>query len=376
MEDHSTEIMLFFFGSALLSGLEAMKTEKWRSYALWGLTALFLLCGVFWTSVQKLSPPATAFVTAIATSPEFWFVLFVLMVVWLAASGHRIIAPNKQAALPAEANATIKARLSVIESNIGQILERQTTHISTPELASDLHKAISAINADLTGQIAQQGKRFSAELSTAANGLRGGLADVNNRLVAHITEAQNLMSKEAQARESAINDVAQIAHKLGLQFQTSEISLNHLLFFAVNSVTVQFLDRVIAKSPLLHCKNVAQYNDLKELEQHRILLEAYVRNIPGWLGQASQIGKQALEVAKNAENEMERILLNSSERDRPANIDPFVFRRYVIAELQCQNLIAFLELERGNVAGHLTGQRDDLLNQQQLHQSAKKSANS
>jgi hypothetical protein len=246
--------------------------------------------------------------------------------------------------------------------------------ISTPELASNLRGELTAINADLNGQINQQGQRFSAELSNTASRLREGIAEVNNRLVAHIAEVQNLMSKEARARESAINNVAQIAHKLGLQFQTSEISLNHLLFFAVNSVTVQFLDRVIAESPLSHCKNVAQYNDLKELEEHRVLLEAYVRNVPGWLGDAGSRRQHTANIIKNAQNEMERILLNSSERDRPTNIDPFIFRRYVIAELQCQWLVTFLETERNQVAGQLTGQRDDLLEQQQIHRTSEKSA--
>jgi hypothetical protein len=81
MADHTVEIVLFFFGSSLLCGLDAMKHKQWRAYALWGLAGAFALSGASWQFTKQLSPAVTAFVTAIAVNPIAWFILFVLGVV-------------------------------------------------------------------------------------------------------------------------------------------------------------------------------------------------------------------------------------------------------------------------------------------------------
>lgn len=177
MEDHSLEIQLFFFGSAVLTALEAMKERHWRAYALWGVTALGVICGTGWGTIKEWSPPVTAFITQIATNPESWFILIVLGLVWLVVSGRNTM-PKVEARnateLSSEAQQTdwaklIKgfgSRIDDLEDNVFSILQRQQEHISTPELRQDLEKDITTLSARIAVVVSEIYTKSDEQYST------------------------------------------------------------------------------------------------------------------------------------------------------------------------------------------------------------------
>jgi hypothetical protein len=60
--------------------VESVKAETTtRRIAFGGLACVFLLSGLFWSQLQKMWPPLTAWVTSVATSPTSWFVLLIFI---------------------------------------------------------------------------------------------------------------------------------------------------------------------------------------------------------------------------------------------------------------------------------------------------------
>jgi len=159
--------------------------------------------------------------------------------------------------------------------------------------------------------------------------------------------------------------------RLREELRSDDMDLIFLLNFAVDSVSIRFLDRIISENPLSRVKNVAQYDDPKERERDRLLLEKYVRDVLGWLRPNTHIGMMATDVAKEGESEVDSNLNNDPPDARPANVDPIVLRRFIIPQTQCAKLDLFLKWQRGQLAGELTAQRDGLMQQQSARKTAK-----
>ena len=107
------EIQIFFFASAFLAGVEAMKAEDWRRWAFWGVCGLFAAIGFGWYWLKGIYPPVTGWVTEIATSPQSWFVLIVLGLVLLAITGRK--SKSKESPIPDSSKDPVGTEVTVSE---------------------------------------------------------------------------------------------------------------------------------------------------------------------------------------------------------------------------------------------------------------------
>ena len=76
MQGDNLAILLFWLSLAIGAGYEAVSATGARRIFFAALAAIFLLTGVFWQSLKGVWPQFSNWVTAVATSPETWFVLF------------------------------------------------------------------------------------------------------------------------------------------------------------------------------------------------------------------------------------------------------------------------------------------------------------
>ncbi|MGD0866088.1 MAG: hypothetical protein ABSA49_11090 [Rhizomicrobium sp.] len=393
MQDHSTEIILFLFGSALLLGLEAIKTEKWRSYVLWVLAASFFACGALWSFIQRLSPPVTGFVTSIATSPESWFVLFVLTVIWIVVSSrskattHVAVPPQPRGDSESEEDfrARIESRLEVIDRNAGKIWAdinaQRTAHGSTQELAERVEQSNAAVNerfnyvqkmiAEVNNTAVSQYATFAGSFTKLGTEINVVKSEVTAKTVALQRAIEIEINHALEPIENAQANLADKIQTLSDQFHAVDLDLIFLLNFVVDSVTIRFYDLIISKSPLSRIHNPDHYDDPKEREQHRHMLEKYVSDVLGWLRPIPHIGKMAADVAKEGESEVDGNLNNNPPETRPPNVDPIALRRFMIPATQCAKLLLFLEWQRNELAAGLTAQRDGLVKQQTERKTAK-----
>lgn len=110
-------IQIFFWTSAFLALVEAMKATGWRVWAFGALVAVLAVAGAAWGSVREVYPPFTAWMTNIATNPQSWFLLLLLALVLVAATGRvkkRNGSQNSNDFLQAELQ-SMRARIEKIE---------------------------------------------------------------------------------------------------------------------------------------------------------------------------------------------------------------------------------------------------------------------
>lgn len=90
------EIRLFLFSSAVLAGYEAMKATKWRMWVFWALCGGFAIAGAAWSWIENVYPPITSRIAEVATNTESWFLLFVLVLVLVAATGKPRVSQDEK----------------------------------------------------------------------------------------------------------------------------------------------------------------------------------------------------------------------------------------------------------------------------------------
>lgn len=73
MSGHQLTVAIFFWGSAVVIGLDALKANQWRQRALWALTALFLLAGFLVKPLWTRFPDLSAALVSLVGSPLAWF---------------------------------------------------------------------------------------------------------------------------------------------------------------------------------------------------------------------------------------------------------------------------------------------------------------
>ncbi|RTM14349.1 MAG: hypothetical protein EKK33_06645 [Bradyrhizobiaceae bacterium] len=81
-------IQLFFWTSAFLAVVEAVKAAGWRIWTFTGLAAVLFLVGLLWGFLKEIYPPLTGWITSVATNPQSWFLLIVLFFVLVAFTGR------------------------------------------------------------------------------------------------------------------------------------------------------------------------------------------------------------------------------------------------------------------------------------------------
>jgi len=314
-------------GVTLIIG--AVQVAGWRHRLVIGglivVGSACILAALTFPLLAYYWPAISGFMSRAAASPSSWVSLLLFIAALILFSKPKAM-PTAQSGEQTTLESTTKARLSIMESNVGKILERETTHISTPEL----RKALEA----------------------------------------QIVEVQNSLARESKVREASINSVAQTAYKIGEKFHAVDLDLIFALNFAVDNVSIRVLNYILSESPLNGAKNVAEYDNPAERETRRRLFESYIRNVLGWLGPSLR-AQEAAEVVKNAENEMENILMQTPPNQRPVNVDPLVLRQYTISELKCYNLVTFLEGLRSEIAGRLRASRLELVERKRLREVLK-----
>jgi hypothetical protein len=82
-------IQIFFWTSAFLAVVEAMKATGWRVWAFGILGLVLVLIGAAWSWLKGVYPPLTGWITSIATNPQSWFLLLVLFLVLVSVTGRR-----------------------------------------------------------------------------------------------------------------------------------------------------------------------------------------------------------------------------------------------------------------------------------------------
>lgn len=82
MSGDNLTIVLFLIGTATTFAVAAMSQAGWKHPiligGLFGLAGIFAIVGLGWPIIQSLSPPVTAIVNQVATSPVAWFVVLML----------------------------------------------------------------------------------------------------------------------------------------------------------------------------------------------------------------------------------------------------------------------------------------------------------
>jgi hypothetical protein len=143
-------ITLFFFTSAVLGGFEAMKAKGWRALAFWFLTAVFGIAGVAWYPLKDVYPPLTRYISEIATSPQSWFVLFVLGVVLLAATG-RSPRSSRQSVIPtADADADLHDKIRQLADQIASVQPYDDSEVR--QILNDTIKTLVSLGVDVARQ--------------------------------------------------------------------------------------------------------------------------------------------------------------------------------------------------------------------------------
>jgi hypothetical protein len=92
MQFSGDDLAIFLFWAALVVtfGLEAVKASAASHRIGFGvLAAACAICGLLWTQIAKVWPPLTEAVSALATSPQSWFVIFMFVAATFAFGGRR-----------------------------------------------------------------------------------------------------------------------------------------------------------------------------------------------------------------------------------------------------------------------------------------------
>jgi hypothetical protein len=78
MSGDNLTIVLFLIGTATTFAVAARAGNTQLIGGLFGLAGIFAIAGLGWPIIQSLSPPVTAIVNQVATSPVAWFVVLML----------------------------------------------------------------------------------------------------------------------------------------------------------------------------------------------------------------------------------------------------------------------------------------------------------
>ena len=236
-------------------------------------------------------------------------------------------------------------------------------HISTPELERNLRTEIAALEERLKTQVSGAEDQLRKDLENQ-------IAEVNDRFgktmigiptgLATKGEIPKLADVEGQQKFNM--QIAADLHGVSEELKAVTFDLVYLLTFAVDNVTVRFLDWIISLSPM--DEPLVDYDDASAREAQCHKLEEYIRRVRTATDQTFR-GQRVNEVLHDAERDAEEILRKTPQSERPVSIDPLDLRRYAIVEMKCLRLVAFLRADRLEVISRLMNSRPGL--RERLH---------
>jgi hypothetical protein len=179
MEHNELAILLFWLSLAVGAGFETVKAETLtRRIGFGSSAALFLLLGLFWQQIESRWPGFTAGVDSVATNPQTWFIIAVLIYLTLsfwsperrktrvAASAytdkrisdlenglHKSIEQlANQTSEQATTRATEIARVDKKMAELSRTIE--TTRLEIPELRQNTERTVDLIK-EVSGRLAE-----------------------------------------------------------------------------------------------------------------------------------------------------------------------------------------------------------------------------
>lgn len=207
MDDNTLTITLFLLASALLLGVEAVKSSGKLRYGFGAGAGAFVLLGLLWDPAAKMFPDAARAVGEVAGFPPSWF--FLILVIFLVV--------RERWAVRGRSGETESLPPATADNAVGQI-----------EVLRDMLATIQADNRDARLKV--------QEALETANGLAETIERASQRADAKADAAQStadfainkLSEREgaAQAIDSRINDLVELAESMSgkVNEQGSEVA--------------------------------------------------------------------------------------------------------------------------------------------------------
>ncbi len=323
-------------GAALIVG--GVQVAGWRHKALImgliGSGAVCVLAAVAWPLLATGWPWLAGVMATIAHSPSSWFTMAVFVAVLILTSRQRV-SERAIGEVAAAASDDPTDDLETILGRLNRLEMRQVEHISTPQLAIDLRKEISNAAHEMVGRI----------LKTREEGLR--LSDGQQKISIQL-------ATDLQATRETVKQ--------------AELDILHIFTFAIDEATLAMVDGCIAAAPA-PSKPISELPDYESRVAQRGLWDTYVRDVSRQMDGRTDRALTIASILENASLEAEAMVENTPPDARPVGIDPLEVRRYTIAELRCQRLVAYLMHERGRIAGRVAAARSNLIERRDRNKS-------
>jgi hypothetical protein len=283
-------IQLFFWTSAFLAVVEAVKAAGWRIGAFSGLAAILFLVGLGWGQLKEIYPPLTGWVTRVATNPQSWFLLVVLFFVLVAVTGRT-------------------KRLSGKNAHSGQ--------------APDF----DAINNSLQGLLARVG---NLELLPAPP-----TAEAHDNLRTTVHSLLREHSALVEKTETLNNDITKNSAKIGMHDRSN--------LFVVDGLIQQLWHSLLFDSaPKL--PDICALRDLnpRVMATDGTKADDYWREVRNLLS-GTRWGYELSMIEHSAESTAEFTIRDIPLAERPSDIDPMDLRRFAILKFRAENTNGYIQ---------------------------------
>lgn len=209
MDQNTLTIVLFCFASALLLGVEAMKTQRRLRYTFAIGFVFFVSLGAFWPHMAAIFPVFARQIASVAQTPISWFVLFIAILLlsregWKTSFGfgrkkYHLTDDFDSDGWPAEAIQTLEAVLQSTDEIKKQALVTNDQTKRSQAHIEELRILFSDVRGDITTS-----NSIAIEALDAAKAAAKTADTVDGRLDAHLHMFAEHKS-HTQALEKSVN---------------------------------------------------------------------------------------------------------------------------------------------------------------------------
>ena len=230
MTSNALTIVLFLLASALLLGVEAVKTGGRVRYAFGAAAAAFVLLAFFWVPLASAFPVAARQVASVAQDPSSWFILLVVVLVVAREFWRSRTADITDYDWPGEALETTEALWS-------SSVEMRKALKAAEDLGAIHDASITALRADITdlsgdlvtsNTLAESAHAKGTEALVRADAILNSLSATN-----HMVAEDRAAIAELTNRLKRIDErFAAMAARIRLDYQEGRMNeLDALLYF-------------------------------------------------------------------------------------------------------------------------------------------------